>query len=141
MFELGNIDMGITPLLYKAAHKCALIHNEMIKEFSISIQQAAVLAIIEFIGDGAINQKTLSDEMSVKESSVSSIIKNMIKNNLIYKVQSKEDARKQILMVTDKGKKVCECLEKSAAKVENELYGHLTGKEREELINILKKLV
>lgn len=141
MFKVEGIDVGITPLLYIAAHKCTVIHNEMVKEFSISVQQAAVLAIIEFMGNGEMNQKRLSDEMSVKESSVSSIVKTMVKNNFIYKEQSKSDGRNQILKATEKGKEVCEKLKNTAKRVEEELYGHLSETEREELINILKKLV
>ncbi|MDO4300087.1 MAG: MarR family winged helix-turn-helix transcriptional regulator [Clostridia bacterium] len=141
MFKVESIDVGITPLLYRAAHKCTMIHNEMVKEFSISVQQAAILAVIEFMGNGEMNQKRLSDEMSVKESSVSSIVKTMIKNNFIYKEQSKTDARNQILKATEKGKEVCEKLKSTAKRVEEELYGHLSETEREELIAILKKLV
>lgn len=140
MVNIERADIGITPLLYRVAHKCSLIHNEKLKEFSISIQQAAVLAVIEFMGNGAMNQKRLSDEMCIKESSVSSIVKTMIKNNLIYKEQSKTDARNQILKATDKGKEICDSLKRSAEKVERELYGHLSEEERNNLISILKKL-
>lgn len=141
MFKVEDMDVGITPLLYRAAHKCTMIHNELFKEFSISVQQAAVLAVIEFMGNGEMNQKKLSDEMSVKESSVSSIVKTMIKNDFIYKEQSKTDGRNQILKATDKGKEICEKLKSTAKRVEEELYGHLSETERAELIALLKKLV
>lgn len=134
------MDIGITPLLYRVAHKCNLIHNEKLKEFSVSIQQVAVLGVIEFIGDGAINQKTLSDEMGIKESSISSLIKTMIKNNLIYKEQSKSDGRNMLLKATQRGKDICSHLKANVGKVEDELYGSLTDEERKSFIAILKKL-
>lgn len=141
MINISDMDMGITPLLYMVAHKCSLTYNKKLKEFSISMQQAAILAVIDLIGNGAMNQKTLSKEMCVKESSVSSIVKTMIKNNFIYKEQSKEDARNQILKVTEKGKEIMERLKNSAEKLENELYGHLSDDEINNLIAILKKMV
>ena len=74
-----TIDMGITPLLYKVAHKCILMQNEKLKDYSISAQQVALLGMIVFLGkDNGINQKTISKEMQVKESSVSSLVKTMI---------------------------------------------------------------
>lgn len=141
MINIERADIGITPLLYRVAHKCSLIHNEKLKEFSISIQQAAVLAAVEFMGNGEMNQKRLSDEMCIKESSVSSIVKTMIKNNFIYREQSKTDGRNQILKATEKGKEVCENIKNTAKRVEEEIYGHLSETEREELMAILKKLV
>lgn len=140
MLEINKIDMGITPLLYMAAHKCNLIHNEILKVFSISVQQAAVLAIIKFIGNGTINQKTISDKMGIKESSASSIVKTMIKNGFIIKEQSKTDARSQLLIITPKGNEICEAIKNTADEVERELYGHLTKDERSTLIRLLKKL-
>lgn len=140
MINTSDMDMGITPLLYMVAHKCSLTYNKKLKELSISLQQAAVLAVIEFVGDGAINQKTLSKEMCVKESSVSSIVKTMIKNNFIYKEQSKEDARNQLLKTTEKGKEIMYRLKNSGQKLEKELYGHLSEDERNYLIAILRKM-
>ena len=52
LLNLESMDVGITPLLYRAAHRCTVIHNEMFKEFSISVQQVAVLSVIEFVGNG-----------------------------------------------------------------------------------------
>ena len=141
LLNLESMDVGITPLLYRAAHRCTVIHNEMFKEFSISVQQVAVLSVIEFVGNGEMNQKRLSDEMSIKESSASSIVKTMIKNNFIYKEQSKTDGRNQILKITEKGKDVFKKLKSTAKKAEEDLYGHLSETEREELTIILKKLV
>ena len=136
-----TIDMGITPLLYKVAHKCNHTCNEKLKQLSVSIQQGAILMIIELIDEGKLNQKNLSNELGVKESSISSIIKTMIKNDLIYKEQSKTDGRNQLLKITRKGKQICDAMKESARDVEQELYGSLTEEERESFIAILKKLL
>ena len=129
-----NINMGITPLLYQASHKCMMMQNEILKKFNISVMQAAILAIIRFVEDGTVNQRTLSREMGVKESSVSSMINTMIKNDLIIREQSKTDAR-------ERGREITEFIENSAQDVENELYGHLTEEEKSSLVSILKKLI
>lgn len=137
-----TIDMGITPLLYKVAHKCILMQNEKLKDYSISAQQAALLGMIVFLGeDNSINQKTLSKEMQVKESSVSSLVKTMIKNGFIFKEQSKEDGRNYIIKLTDKGNEIIEVLENTKGQIEKEIYGHLSEEEKDGLIKTLIKLV
>ncbi len=136
-----NINMGITPLLYQASHKCMMMQNEILKKFNISVMQAAILGIIRFVEDGAVNQKTLSKEMGVKESSVSSMINTMIKNGLIVREQSKTDARNKILRLGERGRAITEFIEGSAKDIENMLYGHLTEEEKSSLVNILKKLI
>ncbi len=136
-----NINMGITPLLYQASHKCMMMQNEILKKFNISVMQAAILAIIRFVEDGTVNQRTLSREMGVKESSVSSMINTMIKNDLIIREQSKTDARSKLLRLGERGREITEFIENSAQDVENELYGHLTEEEKSSLVSILKKLI
>lgn len=137
-----TIDMGITPLLYKVAHKCILMQNEKLKDYSISAQQAALLGMIVFLGkDNGINQKTISKEMQVKESSVSSLVKTMIKNGFIFKEQSKEDGRNYIIKLTDKGNEIIEVLKNTKGQIEKEIYGHLSEEEKDRLIKTLIKLV
>ncbi len=136
-----NINMGITPLLYQASHKCMLLQNEILKKFNISVMQAAILGIIRFVEDGSVNQKTLSKEMGVKESSVSSMINTMIKNGLIVREQSKTDARNKILRLGERGREITEFVQNSAKDIENKLYGHLTEEEKSSLVSILKKLI
>lgn len=136
-----NTNMGITPLLYQASHKCMMMQNEILKKFNISVMQAAILGIIRFVEDGAVNQKALSKEMGVKESSVSSMINTMIKNGLIIREQSKTDARNKILRLGERGREITEFIEGSAKDIENKLYGHLTEEEKSSLVSILMKLI
>lgn len=137
-----TVDMGITPLLYKVAHKCILMQNEKLKDYSISAQQAALLGMIVFFGkENGINQKTISTEMQVKESSVSSLVKTMVKNGLIYKEQSKEDGRNYIIKLTDKGDEIIEVLKNTSGQIEEEIYSHLSKEEKNGLIKTLMKLV
>lgn len=138
---MGYSDFAITPLIYKVAHKCSKGQNKCLKKFSISATQAAILGIIEYLGDGAINQKTLSEHMGVMESSISSVIKTMIKNGLIYKEQSKTDGRNFILKITEKGKEIGEKMKASADEFDKKFYANLTSDERATLKNILIKLI
>lgn len=139
--DINCADFGITPLLYKVAHKCNKLQDECLKKFSISAKQAAILGVIEFLGDGAINQKALSEMMGVKESSVSSIVKTMIKNEMISKEQSKTDGRNYILTITRKGRRICNMIKSSADEFERTFYKNLSDEEKESLKNLLIKLV
>lgn len=98
--------------------------------------------MIVFLGkDNGINQKTISKEMQVKESSVSSLVKTMIKNGFIFKEQSKEDGRNYIIKLTDKGNEIIEVLKNTKGQIEKEIYGHLSEEEKDGLIKTLIKLV
>ncbi len=134
-------DFGITPLLYRVAHNCVEEQNKWMKDLSISAPQAAILGIIEFLGDGEINQKTVSDKIGVKEASVSSIIKTMINKGLINKEKSKTDGRNYILKITEKGRKISGDIKENADEFENYFYKMLDENEKESLKNILIKLI
>ena len=139
--NISYADVGITPLLYRAAHKCNQLQDEHLKKFEISSRQAVILALIQYIGDGAINQKTLSKMMNVKESSVSSIVKTMIKNEVISKKQSKTDGRNYILTITEKGKQICNKLKNSYEEFEDVFYKNFTDEEKKIFKNLLIKLI
>ncbi|MDO5388444.1 MAG: winged helix DNA-binding protein [Clostridia bacterium] len=137
-----GVDIGITALLYRVAHKCMVMQSEKLKVYSVSPQQAVVLGTIIFIGkNNSVNQKAISREMHVKESSVSSIVKTMVKNGFISKEQSKDDARNYIIKLTDKGREIAYILKSLAEQVEEEIYERLSNDEKENLIKILKKLI
>ena len=134
-------EFGITPFLYMVAHRCNQLQDEYLKKFNVSGKQAAVLGVIEFLGDGAINQKRLGETLGVKESSVSSIVKTMIKNELIKKAQSSEDARNYIITITEKGKKICDQFKNSIAEFEKTFYSNLSEDERKSFKKLLIKLI
>lgn len=79
--------------------------------------------------------------MGVKESSVSSIVKTMIKNEMISKEQSKTDGRNYVLTITRKGRRICNMIKSSAGEFERTFYKNLSDEEKESLKNLLIKLV
>lgn len=132
---------GILPCLYRVAHQCVIEQNNWNKGISVSAQQAAILGIIEFVGDDEINQKAISDRLGVKEASVSSIIKTMVKNGVINKRKSKSDGRNYILEVTEKGKESYNMLTERTEEFENSFFAKLTIDERKTLQILLEKLI
>lgn len=134
-------EFGVTPLLYMVAHRCNQLQDEYLKRFNVSGKQAAALGVIEFLGDGTINQKKLGETLGVKESSVSSIVKTMIRNELIKKEQSRRDARNYIITITDKGRMICEQFRNTIEEFEKEFYKNLSDDEIKSFKNLLRKLI
>ncbi len=131
----------IIPLLYKVAHKCLEGNSNGLKKYGISTPQAMILGMIghEFKGQD-ITQKDISNKLGIKESSVSSVIKTMIKNNLLTKEQSNIDARKYILKLTKKSNEMLEEIKRYYIEYEKVFLSVLDEKEKVLLENILSKL-
>lgn len=67
------------------------------------------------------------------------VLKNMERNGLITKTISREDNRKCIIAITDKGKEVFEKILPLHREEVEIFFEFLTGEEKESLIKILKK--
>ncbi|MBT5186651.1 MAG: MarR family transcriptional regulator [Kordiimonadaceae bacterium] len=71
----------------------------------INYSPSAVHAIIEIGEEGIMSGKKLSQRLYLEKSSISRLVRNLIKNGEIYERKSDQDARQKDLLLTAKGKK------------------------------------
>ena len=106
----------------------------------ITLSQAYV---IDFISDNSsrdIFQKDIEKEFDLKRSSVSLMLNNMEKNDLIKRVPVAEDARLKKIVLTEKSIELSKEISDAIDSDENQLANDITPEEIEVFYKVLGKI-
>ena len=71
-------------------------------DFDVTVEQFGLLALLWY--QEGINQQTIANQLNRDKTTITRIIENMIKRNLIVKVPDQLDKRNKLIYLTDKGK-------------------------------------
>lgn len=108
---------------------------------NLTISQAYVIDFISIEGKNKeIFQKDLEREFDLKRSSVSLMLNNMEKSDLIERVPVTEDARLKKIVLTEKSKKIYEKISIAIDSIENRLSEDITQEEIEVFQRVLEKI-
>ncbi|CEQ13463.1 MarR family transcriptional regulator [[Clostridium] sordellii] len=108
---------------------------------NLTISQAYVIDFISIEGKNKeIFQKDLEREFDLKRSSVSLMLNNMEKSDLIERVAVTEDARLKKIVLTEKSKKIYEKISIAIDSIENRLSEDITQEEIEVFQIVLEKI-
>lgn len=108
---------------------------------NLSVSQAYVIDFIATQGKyREIFQKDLEKEFDLKRSSVSLMLNNMEKNDLIKRVSVSEDARLKQIILTEKSIKIYEKISIAIDSVENKLAENLKPEEIKLFLDIIDKM-
>eukprot|EP01156_Anaeramoeba_ignava_P006432 Anaeramoba_ignava/a348637_15.p2 GENE.a348637_15~~a348637_15.p2 ORF type:complete len:142 (+),score=9.26 a348637_15:8-433(+) len=110
----------------------------IVNKYGISTSQFAVLEALYHKGDlsvGQVQEKVLSTS-----GTIAVVIKNLEKNNLIYRLQDDNDKRKYILKLSEKGfDLISEVYPENESMILN-LMDRLSKEEQSNLLTYMKKL-
>lgn len=124
-------------------HRANQIANEeferSIPESGVTARQVQVLSALSH-NEGC-SQTDLCDMTGIDRSTMAEIVSRLHKRRLIERRRSKDDARAYVLKLSDSGKSLVDVGEKSIGTVEESLMAPLSAKARQDLLNILDKLV
>lgn len=108
---------------------------------SLTVSQAYVIDFISNEGeDREIFQKDLEKEFDLKRSSISLMLNNMEKSDLIKRVPVAEDARLKKIILTEKSMKLYENISTAIDSVENKLSENITLEEIKAFQRVLDKI-
>ena len=108
---------------------------------NLTVSQAYVIDFISNEGeDREIFQKDLEKEFDLKRSSISLMLNNMEKSDLIKRVPVAEDARLKKIILTEKSIKLYENISTAIDSVENKLSENLTLEEIKAFQRVLDKI-
>lgn len=108
---------------------------------NITVSQACVIEFIASRGENReIFQKDLEKEFDLKRSSVSLMLRNMEKSDLIKKVSVSEDARLKQIILTEKSLKIYDKISLAIDSVENKLAENLKPEEIKIFLDIIDKM-
>jgi DNA-binding MarR family transcriptional regulator len=102
-----NFDSALTPLIGKTYKLINVFFAEVFQENNIQVskEQWIVLKILIEEKNGCI-QNELAFIANRNKASLTRLINGMEKNNLVVRVPSKNDSRKNLVFITETGKKL-----------------------------------
>lgn len=108
---------------------------------SLTVAQAYTIDFIMLEGkDKDIFQKDLEKGLDLKRSSISLMLNNMEKSDLIQRVPVSEDARLKKIVLTDKSSRLYEKISVAIDSVENRLCKEITEDELKVFYKVLDKI-
>ncbi len=91
----------------RAGHRLRVVLASHFEEFDLNDVRHAVLQIIENASvTGGCSQSQLAEALQQSESSISTLVERMRTSGLLYRLRSKSDRRRHVLMLTDRGREL-----------------------------------
>lgn len=113
--------------------------NQRMQEKELtSTQYDAIRYILKNPDNKEITASDLMDHLKLSQSTVAGILSRLEEKELIMRKPHPTDARKSIIIPTEKGLKLEEYLKKTAAEMENILMQSMNVKEQEEFNRLLQ---
>ncbi len=125
----------------RAAHRVRAVLVSHYAEFGLTDVRYAVLQVISKAGAQGCSQTELADELEQSESSVSTLVDRMRSGGLIYRLRSKSDRRKRVLMLTDRARDVLTQMETVHLERTASLLSGFSAAELDFLSRLLCRLV
>jgi DNA-binding MarR family transcriptional regulator len=126
--------------LIRRAHQLAVaIFMEETADFGVTPVQFAILnALIEEPGE---DQVTLAAQVAFDAATFGSVITRLEAKGWVRRKPDARDRRRKLLWVTAEGERAARAMKRAVAKVQTRILGPLETAEREQLLNLLNKLV
>lgn len=91
----------------RAGHRLRVVLASHFEEFDLNDVRHAVLQIIDNASvTGGCSQSQLAEALQQSESSISTLVERMRTSGLLYRLRSKSDRRRHVLMLTDRGREL-----------------------------------
>ena len=102
--EPKSLNDNIALLMGQATHLMSLKISRLFREkgYKITVEQFTVLTILWY-QDG-LPQKTIAKQINRDKTTITRVVDNMMKDNLIVRIPSEKDKRIKLIYLTHKGK-------------------------------------
>lgn len=132
--DLTNDDLKETPfefLIMKLNDICLVNLNKQLKEIDLTINQANFLVVINT--EECLPQSYISQLLNIHGGSVTKALKRLEAKGLVEINPNPENKSKNIVKITDKGRKTTLKFVKIINDIENEVFSDFTIEEKEKL--------
>lgn len=98
--------------------------------------------IMEFLSKSEedVYQKDLEQEFDLRKPTISGILKTMEKNEVIERVEAKQDSRSKQIILTEKGKKICTEYMQRINKMENLIKKNISTEELKIFFKVIDQI-
>ena len=134
-------EKSVAKLMYGLHRLLGGLKNEAFSKEGISFPQTLILGFLKHNEERKINMKSLQEVLHIKASSVTSLVDTMQKNGLIEREQNPNDARENLIKLTEKGKIMAEKVESILEDMDEKAFSVLSKKETTTLRNLLLKVI
>ncbi len=124
-------------------HRALVRNNDVnLAEYGITSVQLHTLIFVHIktMLNQKVCQRDIERETGLRPSSVSAMLTNLEKANLIERVSSEEDARTKYIELRPAGAEICEKNKELMDKCDEQICGALSKEEQVQLKNLLSKV-
>ena len=126
--------------LIRRAHQVAVaIFMEETGDFDVTPVQFAILNAL--IDDPGEDQVTLAGKVAFDAATFGSVTGRLEAKGWVRREPDAVDRRRKLLWVTPEGESAAQHMKRAVAKAQNRILGPLDAAERQQLVNLLGKLV
>ena len=98
--------------------------------------------ILEFLlGNDGCTQRTISEGCFLDKSTITTLLKRMEKDNLIYKKHHPTDQRSSLIYLTENGKEKALWVQQSLNAIDEAEFASIPSNEREQFLATLGKII
>jgi len=128
--------------IYYTASQIKKQADEFFRAHGLTDVQFNVMMLLHYQSgsEGGLTQAQLSDMMLVNRANVTSLIDRMEKAHLVARTSSPHDRRYNIVVLTDRGKKIFAKVEPLYAKQIRKIMKPIKRPEQKRFINVLEKI-
>lgn len=118
-----------------------VLHNNELKKYNITFNQSLVILHVYHSTNTYIYQKDIEKALGLTNPSVTSLIKTMMKKDLIYRIKDENDGRYYHLHLTPRSIELVDPVMACIKKVDAMITKALTDEERETFNKLLDKML
>lgn len=128
-------------LIKRASLITEKLSNQMLAPYNLSTSQYKIMVMLYNYPDKTIRQIDIEEMYSLTNPTVTGIIQNLERKNLVVREQNLDDKRSKVLCLTEKAYKMKEELLSLGETVEKQITESLTNEEHKELCFLLNKMI
>lgn len=131
------------PLIKKIHWRIDKRINETLKELDLTTAQSSVLRYLDHAEKWciAVSQKDIEKYLNASNPTISGILDRLEDKGFINRINDNHDARKKIITLTDKARKINQAIVEKLDIFDEEMLSCLDDKEREELFDYLERII
>lgn len=115
--------------------------EEHFQEFGLNEIRYTVLRIVHHSSPHGCSQTDLAETVQQSESSISTLVERMRADNLVYRLRSKLDRRKRVLILTERGQAILHHIEHCHSERLEQMLQQFDQAQRAELHRLLQQLI
>ncbi len=128
-------------LIKKTALVIERLSNQVLAPYELSNAQYKIMMMLYCNPDKTVRQADIEEKFSLTNPTVTGLIQNLEKKDLVQRVQNPNDKRSKLLCLTVKAHELRKEFEQLGETLESQVTEKLTGQECEQLCELLKKML